>query len=249
MVTIYGTFWLGNTIAGALDVAGRVLGFRNACRGFSLAATATSIIVFMKASSAWETLREGSRFFMKEGDVYETLRALVKRLDQEGLDYAVIGAMALAAHGYRRFTEGVDILLRPENLAILRERLPGLGYLPAFSEAQKSFRDTRTGVKIEVRTSGEYPGDGKPKPVVFPEPLEARVDEENLWVIGLEKLIELKLASGLSAPHRLKDLADVQELILQLHLPFEISKELDPSVRPEYERLWNSAQQAPEHSA
>lgn len=184
---------------------------------------------------------------MKEGDVYETLKALVKRLDQEGLEYAVIGAMALAAHGYRRFTEDVDILLRPETLARFRDRLVGLGYRPAFKDARKTFRDTRTGVKIEVMTTGEYPGDGKPKPVVFPDPREARVDKEKLWVIGLEKLIELKLASGLSAPHRLKDLADVQELILHLRLPLDVSKSLDPSVRPEYERLWKAAQQAPEN--
>jgi hypothetical protein len=95
-------------------------------------------------------------------------------------------------------------------------------------------------------TTGEYPGDGKPKSVVFPDPGDVAVDIEGLWVIGLEKLIELKLASGLSASHRLKDLADVQELILQLHLPLEISNRLDDSVRPEYERLWNAAQQAPE---
>lgn len=202
----------------------------------------------MKAPSVWETLREGSKFFMKEGDVYETLRALVRRLDEERLDYAVIGAMALAAHGYRRFTEDVDILLRPETLATFRDRLLGLGYLPAFSEARKTFRDTRTGVKIEVMTTGEYPGDGKPKSVVFPDPVDARVDKQNLWVVGLEKLIELKLASGLSAPHRLKDLADVQELILRLHLPIELSKKLDPSVRAEYEKLWNGAQEAPTDS-
>lgn len=203
----------------------------------------------MKSSSVWETLREGSRFFMKEGDVYETLRALVKRLDQEGLEYAVIGAMALAAHGYRRFTEDVDILLRPETLARFREKLLGRGYLPAFSDARKTFRDTRTGVKIEVMTTGEYPGDGKPKAVAFPDPRQAAIDKENLWVIGLEKLIELKLASGLSAPHRLKDLADVQELILHLRLPLDVSKKIDPSVRAEYERLWQSAQQAPEEPA
>ncbi len=200
----------------------------------------------MKAPSVWESLREGSKFFMKEGDVYETLKALVKRLDQEGLEYAVIGAMALAAHGFRRFTEDVDILMRPETLARFREKLLGLGYLPAFPDAQKAFRDTRTGVKIEVMTTGEYPGDGKPKPVVFPDPRQAGVDKESLWVIGLEKLVELKLASGLSAPHRLKDLADVQELILHLRLPLEIAGRLDASVRPEYERLWNAAQQAPE---
>lgn len=183
---------------------------------------------------------------MKEGDVYETLRALVKRLDEAGLDYAIIGAMALAAHGYRRFTEDVDILLSADGLIQFREKVSGLGYLPAFPEAKRTFRDTRTGVKVEVMTSGEFPGDGKPKPVAFPDPVDARVDKDALWVIGLEKLIELKLASGLSAPHRLKDLADVQELILHLELPLTLSEKLDPSVRPEYERLWNAAQQASE---
>ena len=64
-----------------------------------------------------------------------------------------------------------------------------------------------------------YPGDGKPKPVAFPDPVESREKKEDLWVIGLEKLIELKLASGLTAPHRLKDLADVQELTFHWSLP------------------------------
>jgi hypothetical protein len=200
----------------------------------------------MKASSVWEAIREGSRFFMKEGDVYETLRALVKRLDDEGLDYAVIGAMALAAHGYRRFTEDVDILLSAAGLTRFREKLEGLGYLPAFRDARKTFRDTRTGVQVEVMTAGEFPGDGKPKAVVFPEPVDARVNKDALWVIGLEKLIELKLASGLSAPHRLKDLADVQELILHLKLPVALSQKLDASVRLEYERLWEAAQHGSE---
>jgi hypothetical protein len=202
----------------------------------------------MKTPSIWDTVREGSKFFMKEGGLYETLRALVERLTRERLDYAVIGAIALAAHGYRRFTEDVDILLTPETLHLFREKLLGLVYLPAFSSASKTFRDTRTGVKIEVMTTGEYPGDGKPKPVVFPDPIEARVEKEDLWVIGLEKLIELKLASGLTAPHRLKDLADVQELILQLGLPLDLEERIDASVRHEYKRLWNAAQEAPRES-
>ena len=156
---------------------------------------------------------------MKEGDVYETLRNLVARFEREVLDYAVIGPMALVAHGYRRFTEDVDILLTPEALRIFREKVEGLGYLPALEGAKKTLRDTRTRIKVEVMTTGEYPGDGKPKPVAFPDPAEAREQKEDLWVIELETLIELELASGLTAPHRLKDLADVQELILHLHLP------------------------------
>lgn len=178
---------------------------------------------------------------MKEGDVYQTLRNLVERLDSERIDYAVIGAMALVAHGYRRFTEDVDILLTPRGLERFRKKVEGLGYLPAFDGADKTFRDTRTRVKVEIMTTGEYPGDGKPKPVAFPDPTVAREKKEDLWVLQLTKLIELKLASGLTAPHRLKDLADVQELILHLRLPLELGDELDESVRAEYRRLWTAA--------
>jgi len=183
---------------------------------------------------------------MKEGDVYETLRRLAARLKEAGLEYAIIGGMALVAHGYRRFTEDVDVLMTPETLRLFKEKFAGLGYVPSFITASKSFRDTHTGVKVEVMTTGEYPGDGKPKPVVFPDPADARVEREGLWVLTLEKLIELKLASGLSAPHRLKDLSDVQELIVLLNLPLEFAGKLDESVRAEYRRLWESAQHADE---
>jgi len=94
---------------------------------------------------------------MKEGNVYETLRRLIDELNENQLDYALIGDMALVAHGYRRFAEDVDILMTPEALQIFRERFVGRGYLPAFSGATKVFRDTRTGVRIEIITTGEYP--------------------------------------------------------------------------------------------
>lgn len=182
---------------------------------------------------------------MGEGDVYETLRRLARRLDEERLEYALIGGMALVAHGYRRFTDDVDILMKPETLASFRDRLVGRGYRPAFSGASKVFRDAETGVRIEVVTTGEYPGDGKQKPVSFPDPAAFRFEREGLWLVTLEKLIELKLASGLSAPHRLKDLADVQDLIVRLTLPRDMAARLDASVRAEYERLWQASQSEP----
>ena len=55
-------------------------------------------------------------------------------------------------------------------------------------------------------------------------------------------MIELKLASGLSAPHRLKDLADVLELVRVLSLPRELAGSLDASVRAKYDELWAAAQ-------
>ena len=182
---------------------------------------------------------------MHEGDIYETLRRLIDELDENGLDYALIGGMALIAHGYRRFTEDIDLLMTPEALQTFRERFIGRDYLPALSGATKVFRDTRTGIRIKVITTGEYPSDGKPKPVAFPSPTQARLQREGVWLITLEKLVELKLASGLSAPHRLKDLADVQELIVRLKLPLDFAEKIEASVRDEYRSLWETAQAIP----
>jgi hypothetical protein len=50
-------------------------------------------------------------------------------------------------------------------------------------------------------------GDGFPKPVSFPDPQEAAVEIGGIRVITLERLIELRLASGMTAAHRLRDLA------------------------------------------
>jgi hypothetical protein len=180
-------------------------------------------------------------FFMKKGIVFETMRRLAERLASEGIPYAVVEGMALAAHGYVRMTLDVDILLSPDGLNLFREKLLGRGYVLDFPEAEKSFRDTETNVKIEVITAGEFPGDGLPKPVTFPDPKDLTIEEDNVQVILLEKLIELKLASGLSASHRMRDLADVQDLIIGLKLSLNFMDKLDKSVRPEYQRIWGAA--------
>jgi hypothetical protein len=198
-----------------------------------------------RSDALWRSFQEGSRFFMRKGDIYNTLQRLVEELDEKKLEYAVIGGMALVAYGYRRFTEDIDILMTPGALQTFRDFFVGRGYTPAFPGASRSFCDTQTGVRIKIITSGEYPGDGKPKPVSFPNPAEARFQNEGLWLITLEKLIELKLASGLTAPHRLRDISDVQELIVCLKLPSDFEVKLDSSVRAEYRRLWGNAQTIP----
>ncbi len=57
-----------------------------------------------------------------------------------------------------------------------------------------------------------------------------------------ETLVELELASGLSAAHRLKDLADVLELVRHAQLGRDLASRLDPSVRDKYLELWSAAQ-------
>jgi len=183
---------------------------------------------------------------MEQGIVYESMRRLAKRLDAEGIAYAVIGGMAVTAHGYPRLTLDVDVLMTPDGLQKFRERFVGRGYVPAFAGSKKTFFDAESRVKIEIVTAGEFPGDGLPKPVVFPDPAGTSIERDAVRFITLEKLIELKLTSGLSAPHRIRDIADVQDLIMALNLPLELEEMLDASVRAEYRRLWETAQKGSE---
>jgi hypothetical protein len=68
----------------------------------------------------------------------------------------------------------------------------------------------------------------------------AAVRGDGVMVLPIRYLVELKLASGLTNPDRLKDLADVQELIRHAALPLELVDELAPMVREKYAEIWNS---------
>jgi hypothetical protein len=189
-----------------------------------------------------QVIREASLYFQGQGDLHQSLQELARRLDEAGIPYALIGGMALAQHGLVRMTEDIHLLLTPAGLAAFKEKLLGRGYLLAFRGAEKTFRAAETGIRIEVITTGEYPGDGLPKPVSFPDPTTATLKRGDYRVITLEKLIELKLASGMTAPHRRRDLADVQDLIRVLRLSANFSEQLDASVRDLYAQSWREAQ-------
>ena len=114
-------------------------------------------------------LQEGSMHFEKESAVHQSLNRITTRLDQLGIDYADVGGMALFFHGFRRFTEDVDILGSRSGLVRIHKELDGLGWVPPF-EGSKNLRDAESGVKIEFLVAGDYPEAGKPKPVAFPDP-------------------------------------------------------------------------------
>ncbi|MCE7874303.1 hypothetical protein DYH09_28570 [bacterium CPR1] len=59
-------------------------------------------------------------------------------------------------------------------------------------------------------------------------------------MLSLATLIELKLASGMTAPHRLRDLDDALQLIRRNGL--EYGKQLHPYVREKFAELWQLAQ-------
>jgi len=188
-----------------------------------------------------EGLRRAGEFFMPDGSVERTLRNITTRLDELGISYAIVGGMALVSHGYERTTVDVDLLVTEIGLKKIHESLDGLGYVPPFP-GSKYLRDAETGVRIEFLVAGQFPGDGKPKPVAFPDPASSFVEIDGIKVLAIEKLVELKLASGMTNPGRLKDLADVQELIRWAKLDEAFAHKLNEFVRAKFLELFHAVQ-------
>jgi hypothetical protein len=188
--------------------------------------------------------REGSMHFEKESAVHKSLRQITKRLSDLGIPYAIVGAMAMFFHGYRRFTDDVDILVTRAGLDEIHRQLEGLGYVPPFA-GSKHLRDADTGVKIEFITTGDYPGDGKPKPVAFPDPSAASIEIDGMRFLSLPRLVELKLASGMTNPGRLDDLGDVVKMIRVMGLDEQFASQLHSYVQPKYRELWSAVRNNP----
>ncbi len=186
-------------------------------------------------------LELAKRYFMGAADVQLAAKRIAAVLNQMKVPYVICGALAVTAHGHVRVTQDVDLLLTPEGLARFKAEWLGKGWVERFP-GSKGLRDTESNVKIDVLLTGEYPGDGKPKPVRFPDPAEVAVLLGGTATLSLPKLIELKLASGMTAPDRPRDFDDVIQLVRANHLPREYRASLDPYVQAKFDELWGYAQ-------
>jgi hypothetical protein len=178
---------------------------------------------------------------MGEAAAQRALYRLTAILEAESLPYAIIGAFALNEYGHRRVTVDVDLIMREADLQLFKRRHLGEGYVERVSGTGKLY-DSIHGVNIDVLSTGRFPGDDKPKPIAFPDPATAALRGERFALLPMTRYIELKLASGMVAPHRGKDLVDVQELIKSAGLPSSVGEELHPWVREKFHELWQLAQ-------
>jgi len=185
-----------------------------------------------------EALMEADRQQQRAGVVWDTVRRVAARLDQIGVPYAVVGGIALQHFGIGRSTKAVNILVSSTaELARIHGALIGHGYVIK-SPGSRHLRDEVTRVRVEFLIGGEYPGDGLPKPVAFPTPAEVgEQDDSGLYFVNLHALIEMKLASAKSAAHRIKDRADVLELIHTCGLTPALAESLNAYVRDEFLQL------------
>lgn len=179
-----------------------------------------------------EALRLMDEFEFGNAPAQKAARKVADKLRDLGIPYVVIGGLAVAAHGHKRVTVDVDLLMTREGLAKFR------GYM--------GMPETEHEVKMDVRTPDEKPGDGKSCPFNFPSPESLGMEMGGIWkgfrILPLRELIELKLASGLTSVTRLKDHVDVMELIKVNRLANEFGDRLHPFVREKYKELWAATQ-------
>lgn len=167
-------------------------------------------------------------FFQGTDPVHRTMRRVVEKLEHAQIPYAVIGGMAVNAHQYQRTTGDVDFLLTSDGYK---------AFLQAFVDAEfqrvpgraRRFLDPTTDATFDVLIAGRFPGSGRAGPIAFPDPAAVAERIEGAQVIGLAKLIELKLAA-----RRHKDFGDVVELIRVHNLDESYLGQLHPSVAADF---------------
>lgn len=61
-------------------------------------------------------------------DLIAELREITRRLDQEGIDYALCGGLAMAIYALPRATLDIDILIQVDSLELTQQALKPLGF-------------------------------------------------------------------------------------------------------------------------
>lgn len=158
------------------------------------------------------------------GDVWDIARQCEQVLAAQNLPHAIVGGVAVCLHGYQRNTVDVDMLVRSEDAPAVRAALEDIGFAWIGN------------VPVQFLMAREPAGHG----ASLPDPAEPGVTTqiEGLTVLTLARLIETKIACGLSNLRRThRDLADVVELIARHNLGRDFAPHLHKEVRKEYREL------------
>ena len=151
-------------------------------------------------------------------DLFEELLQLTSRLDEEQVEYALCGGLAMAVHAFPRATLDIDILIEPETLERAKTVAKGIGF--SFDAGLMKFQ--KDAVQIYRLTKPfAAPDDALVLDMLLVTPEMANVwktrqrlawDKGTIPVVSPEGLIQMKLLrqSG-------QDQDDIQSLRGMIH--------------------------------
>src|SRR5881397_3437584 len=184
-----------------------------------LGVVGTNLIAAVRRKCHAATVNDRSAWLLRENTgtsgLEQTTRAAVAVLAHFDIPHLIVGGLAVQEHGYPRLTLDVDIVVPDilEAVEFLTSDLSGPFFRVAGCEDR--VEDRRTGVKIDLLPAGRVLKRGSKVP--FPEPQTVAAEPQ---FVSLPELVSLKLDSWSASPvNRLKDKADVVELIKHRNLP------------------------------
>lgn len=130
---------------------------------------------------------------------WEDVKLIARHFAEAGVDYALVGGYAIAAHGFNRFTEDIDVLVNPsaENA---RRWIAALSKLPDHAAAELAAEpDVFAGDKLyAIRINDEITVDVMPSIAghswqdMAPHITTMDVDGVSVRLLNLEGLLKTK---------------------------------------------------------
>jgi hypothetical protein len=175
-------------------------------------------------------LVEQARENIGNAPLSRVMREINQIFASRNIPYEIIGGYAVQHYGYVRTTQDVDLIVRELDFA--RRTLLSTDKFKAVQGNEKQLIHRETGVEVDLLVAGSRGSQGS---LPYPEPSNTPTSTD-LSFISLPGLVALKLSSG-----RIKDEADVAELIKKNKLPNEFKEELPDDLQAEFERIWGRA--------
>jgi hypothetical protein len=161
---------------------------------------------------------EESRRIIGNSPVTQTAVKLDQLLRQGGFSYAMAGGYAVQQYGYVRYTQDVDVVVPTR--AKVRDFLIASKQLAPVRGKDFIVKDRETGVPVDLLPAG---------PVLSYMPTPRAPKARGVQFVTLPELVSMKLAS-----QRMKDRADVTELVKANGLGEDFANELPPGDAADY---------------
>jgi hypothetical protein len=151
------------------------------------------------------------------------LSSVVRDFDECGIDYCVIGSLAVRFHNYLRYGDDIDILVSRETYPKIEQFFIGNGYSYRPGSDRHLYIELLGGrIPLDIYVEAEKRESGFP----LPDPRASRIKRLGRWYASLPLLITLKI--------RADDLGDVFQMIEGNELREDFADSLEQDVRDRF---------------
>ena len=159
------------------------------------------------------------------------LSSICRDFEECGIDYAIIGSLAVRCHNYLRYGDDIDVLVSKETFPKIARFFIGHGYSYRPGSTRLLYCEFLGGkVPLDIYVEGERKEGGLP----LPDPRASRIRVMSRWYASLPLLITLKI--------RADDLGDVFQMIEENELTEDFADSLAPDVRKKFMEMLRELQ-------